>query len=129
MPYHSIEDPAKLRRVLEATLLLEADLDLPTLLRHIIDEARSMTNARYGALGVLNDEGTALSEFITVGLEPDEERRIGAPSDRARRAGALITDPKPMRLAQLSSDPDELRLSSQPSPDDLVPRRAHQGAR
>ncbi len=28
MPYRSIEDPVKLRRVLEASLLLEADLDL-----------------------------------------------------------------------------------------------------
>ena len=61
MPFHSIEDPAKLRRVLEATLLLEADLELPILLRHFIDEARSMTEARYGALGVLNDDRTALS--------------------------------------------------------------------
>ena len=86
MPYHSIDDPAKLRRVLEATLLLEADLDLPTLLRHIIDEARSMTNARYGALGVLNGDGDALVEFITVGLEPDEERRIG---DRPTGRGVL----------------------------------------
>jgi GAF domain-containing protein len=78
VPYHTIEDPAKLRRVLEAALLLEADLDLSSLLRHIIDEARSMTNARYGALGVLDEEGTALAEFITVGLEADEEKAIGA---------------------------------------------------
>ncbi len=84
MPYHSIDDPVKLRRVLEATLLLEADLDLPTLLRHIVDEACSMTNARYGALGVLNEEGTALSEFITVGLDPDEERADRRPSHRSR---------------------------------------------
>ena len=28
VPFRSIEDPAKLRRVLEATLLLEADLEL-----------------------------------------------------------------------------------------------------
>ena len=69
MPYHSLEDPAKLRRVVEAVLLLEADLDLPSLLRHIVEEARSMTNARYGALGVLNQDGTALSEFITAGMD------------------------------------------------------------
>jgi signal transduction histidine kinase len=105
VPYHSIDDPAKLRRVLEATLLLEADLDLPTLLRHIIDEARSMTNARFGALGVLNDEGDALTEFITVGLEPDEEGQIGDRPTGRGVLGLLISDPKPRRLAQLSSDP------------------------
>jgi len=105
MPYHSIDDPAKLRRVLEATLLLEADLDLPTLLRHIVDEARSMTNARYGALGVLNAQGDALSEFITVGLEPEEERRIGERPTGRGVLGLLISDSKPRRLARLSADP------------------------
>jgi signal transduction histidine kinase len=106
VPFHSIEDPARLRRVLEATLLLEADLNLPTLLRHIIDEARSMTNARYGALGVLNEDRTALTEFITVGLEPGEEQKIG---DRPTGRGVLglpISDPKPLRLTELSSHPE-----------------------
>ena len=106
MPYHSIEDPAKLRRVLEATLLLEADLDLPSLLRHIIDEARSMTNARYGAIGVLDDEGTAVIEFITVGLEPEEEQLIGARPTGRGVLGLLISEPLPLRLASLSTHPE-----------------------
>jgi signal transduction histidine kinase len=106
VPYHSIEDPAKLRRVLEATLLLEQDVELPALLRHIIDEARSMTGARYGALGVLNDDRTALSEFLTVGLEKDEEERIGPRPTGQGVLGLLIVDPKPLRLADLGSHPD-----------------------
>ncbi len=105
MPYRSIEDPAKLRRVLKATLLLEADLNLPTLLRHIVDEARSMTNARYGALGVLNEERTGLAEFITAGLQPDEEQKIGARPTGRGVLGVLISDPKPLRLTDLSSHP------------------------
>ena len=128
MPYHSIEDPAKLRRVLEATLLLEADLDLPTLLRHIVDEARSMTNARYGALGVLNEEGSALSEFITVGLEPDEEARIGDRPTGRGVLGLLITRSRPLRVARLQAPPGELRIPSQSPTDDLVPRGPDQGA-
>ena len=106
MPYRSIEDPAKLRRVLEATLLLEADLELPALLRHVIEEARSMTGARYGALGVLNEQRTALSEFLTVGLEADEEERIGARPTGRGVLGLLITDPQTVRLADLGSHPD-----------------------
>jgi signal transduction histidine kinase len=106
VPYHSIEDPAKLRRVLEATLLLEKDVELPALLRHIIDEARSMTGARYGALGVLNDDRTALAEFLTVGLEKDEEERIGPRPTGQGVLGLLIVDPKPLRLADLGSHPD-----------------------
>ena len=105
MPYRSIEDPAKLRRVLEATLLLEADLSLPALLRHIVDEARSMTQARYGALGVLNEERTGLTEFVTAGLQPDEEQKIGARPTGRGVLGILIRDPKPLRLTELGSHP------------------------
>lgn len=106
MPYRSIEDPAKLRRVLEATLQLEADLDLPTLLLHFIEEARSMTGARYGALGVLNRDHTALDEFLTVGLQPDEEEKIGPRPTGQGVLGLLITTPHPVRLANLGAHPD-----------------------
>jgi signal transduction histidine kinase len=106
VPYHSIEDPAKLRRVLEAVLLLEQDLELPALLRHIIDEARSMTGARYGALGVLNDDRTALAEFLTIGFDEGVEDRIGARPTGQGVLGLLIVDPKPLRLADLGSHPD-----------------------
>ena len=103
VPFRSIEDPAKLRRVLEATLLLEADLELRVLLHHFIEEAQSMTGARYGALGVLNEDRTALSEFMTVGLEPDEEERIGPRPTGRGVLGVLITDPRPLRLSDLSA--------------------------
>jgi signal transduction histidine kinase len=106
VPYRSIDDPAKLRRVLEATLLLESDLELPVLLRHVIEEACSMTGARYGALGVLSDDRTALTEFITVGLDDDEERRIGPRPTGQGVLGLLIVDPRPLRLANLGSHPD-----------------------
>ncbi len=106
MPYHAIDDPAKLRRVLEATLLLETNLDLSTVLRRVIDEARSMTGARYGALGVLNEDRTALAEFLTVGLEQDEEQRIGARPTGKGVLGLLIADPKPVRMATIDAHPE-----------------------
>src|SRR5271166_269632 len=106
MPYRSIDDPAKLRRVLESTLLIEAQLQLPALLGHFLEEACSMTGARYGAIGILNDERTALAEFLTVGLEHDEEERIGARPTGRGVLGLLISDPRPVRLADLGSHPD-----------------------
>jgi signal transduction histidine kinase len=106
MPYHSIDDPVKLRRVLQAALLIEADLDLSVLLRHVIEEACSMTGARYGAMGVLNEDRTALTEFITTGLTSDEEQAIGSRPTGQGVLGLLITDPEPLRLANLGSHPD-----------------------
>jgi signal transduction histidine kinase len=105
MPFKSIDDPHSLQRVLEAVLLLEADLELPVLLRHIVEEARSMTGARYGALGVLNSEGTGLSEFVTVGLSTEAEQRIGARPTGLGVLGVLITDPMPLRVSNLRQHP------------------------
>jgi signal transduction histidine kinase len=65
-----------------------------------------MTGARYGAIGVLNDERTALAEFITVGLEREEEEKIGARPTGKGVLGVLITDPRPLRLASLASHSD-----------------------
>ena len=86
-------------------LLVEAELELPLLLRRLIEEARSMTGARHGALCVLNDERTALAEFITAGLEPIEEERVGpAPVGRGV-LGALVSDGVPLRLPCLGDHP------------------------
>jgi signal transduction histidine kinase len=72
----------------------------------VVEEACSMTGARYGALGVLDDDRTALSEFITVGLEPDEEKRIGARPTGQGVLGLLIARPEPLRLPNLNTHPD-----------------------
>lgn len=50
VPYRNIDDSAKLRRLLEAVLMIEADVELSVLLRHFMEEACSLVNARYGAL-------------------------------------------------------------------------------
>jgi signal transduction histidine kinase len=76
------------------------------LLHHLIDEARSMTNARYGALGVLGEDGSTLSEFLTVGLEPEEIERIGALPTGKGVLGTLISSPQPLRLPRLEAHAD-----------------------
>jgi signal transduction histidine kinase len=106
VPFHSIDDPVRLTRVLEATMLLAADVELPTLLGHVVDEARSLTGARYAALGILDSDGTSFAEFLTVGLSAEEEEAIGPRPTGRGVLGLLIDDPRPLRLARLDDHPD-----------------------
>ena len=106
MPYTRVNDPEKLRRLLAAVLVLTSDLELPHLLRTSITEACSLVGARYGALGVLNERRTGLEQFLTVGLEVEQERAIGARPTGRGVLGLLITDPVPLRLDRISQHPD-----------------------
>jgi signal transduction histidine kinase len=91
---------------MDAVLMLEADIELPVLLRHLVEEACSLVGARYGALGVLNEARTGLEEFLTVGLSDAEEKAIGARPTGRGVLGLLITEPETLRLADLTSHPD-----------------------
>jgi signal transduction histidine kinase len=106
VPYTRVSDPEKLRRLMAAVLLITSDVDLPQLLRTLITEACSLVDARYGALGVLNEQRTGLEQFLTVGLEEEEERVIGARPTGRGVLGLLITDPVPLRLDRISQHPD-----------------------
>jgi two-component system, NarL family, sensor histidine kinase DevS len=106
MPYHNVEDPAKLLRLIDAVLMIEAAVELPVLLRHLVEEACSLVDARYGALGVLNEARTGLDPFITVGMGDAEEEAIGARPTGRGVLGVLITEPASLRLTDLGSHPD-----------------------
>jgi signal transduction histidine kinase len=106
VPYRNVDDPAKLRRLMDAVLMIEADIELPVLLRHLVEEACSLVGARYGALGVLNEARTGLEEFLTVGLSDAEEKAIGARPTGRGVLGLLISQPETLRLADLHSHPD-----------------------
>ncbi len=105
-PFDRIDDPAKLRRLVQAILIMDAELNLPVVLRRIIQEARDLVDAQYGALGVLTEDGRALDQFLTVGLGHDEERAIGARPTGRGVLGTLIAEDKPLRLADISSSPE-----------------------
>ena len=92
--------------LLDAVITVGADLDLPVVLQHIVESAVSLVDARYGALGVLDESRTGLSEFITVGLADAERRAIGSLPKGHGILGVLIVDPRPIRLPDLREHPD-----------------------
>ncbi len=90
--------------LIEAGVLLAAELSLPTLLRRLVEIAVSITGAHYGALGVIGPGG-GIVEFITVGLDDRQRATIGAIPTGRGILGALIHEPKPLRLVRLQDDP------------------------
>ncbi|MEY2404378.1 MAG: hypothetical protein QOD38_1929 [Acidimicrobiaceae bacterium] len=101
-----VAGPRRLRELLDAVLALTSDLDAPSMLRRIVEAAVALVDARYGALGVLDDTGTRLSQFITVGIDDDTHRLIGDLPEGHGLLGSLIVDAKPLRLPDLREHPD-----------------------
>jgi signal transduction histidine kinase len=104
-PFDRIDDPARLRRLVQAILILDAELNLPVVLRRISEEARDLVDAQYAALGVLTEDGQSLDQFLTVGLSHEEERAIGPRPTGRGVLGALIAEDTPLRLGDIASSP------------------------
>ena len=100
----------ELRGLLAANQMIISDLELPVVLRRIIEAACQLVHARYGALGVLAGDGAdgtgrTLAEFVHVGMDDQSVERIGAVPSGKGLLGALIDDPRPIRLARIDADP------------------------
>ncbi|MEO6122138.1 MAG: GAF domain-containing sensor histidine kinase [Ilumatobacteraceae bacterium] len=98
--------PRQLRRLLDGVLTIGSDLDLLTVLQTIIATAVELVDATYGALGVLDESRSRLSDFITVGIDEQGRASIGHLPDGHGILGLLIVDPKPLRLPDLGEHPD-----------------------
>ncbi|WP_051366163.1 GAF domain-containing sensor histidine kinase [Hamadaea tsunoensis] len=94
----------RLRSLLDAVVGIGTDLDLRATLERIVVAACQLTDARYGALGVIGAEGK-LVEFITHGLDPRTHAAIGNPPTGRGVLGLLIADPHPVRLPDITEHP------------------------
>ena len=59
----------------EAMLRICESLDFDTVLQEVVDSARTLTSARYGAITVLDETGQP-PDFIVSGLTPDEHQGL-----------------------------------------------------
>jgi signal transduction histidine kinase len=90
--------------LLEAGLTLASELSLPMVLQRIVDLAAEVTDARYGALGVIGD-GDELVEFITTGMSARQRRDIGALPRGRGILGLLTAEPRPVRIGNIAAHP------------------------
>ena len=90
--------------LIEAGLALASERSLETVLRRIVELAVDVTVARYCAISVLAPDGR-IEEFITEGITDEERALIGALPTGHGVLGLLISEGRPLRLAEIAAHP------------------------
>jgi signal transduction histidine kinase len=91
--------------LLDAVVALSGDLTLPVVLQQIVRSACRLVDARYGALGVVAEDGDGLSQFVYEGVDDETARAIGPLPRGLGLLGLLIHDPRPLRLDDIARHP------------------------
>jgi signal transduction histidine kinase len=91
--------------LLDAVVSIGGELDLETVLRRIVEAAVTLVDARYGALGVIGDDGE-LSQFVPVGVTEEEIAAIDEWPHGRGLLGLLIKEPQTLRLANIHDHPE-----------------------
>ena len=89
-----------------ATFILQPKPPTPTdELEEIANIARTLTHARYAALGVTDDQDR-MEGFVTSGLDEEALRKLKAPPQGHALLGNLRREGKPVRVNNVAEHPD-----------------------
>ena len=112
---------ARISALSAASLRISASLDLETVLNEVVESARALTGARYGAIATIDEAGAA-QDFVTSGFTAKEHRKLVEWPDGPRLFEYFRDLPGPLRLADV---PDYVRsLGFSP---DRLPSKTFQG--
>ena len=112
---------ARVSALSAASLRISASLDLETVLNEVVDSARALTGARFGAIATIDETG-APQDFVTSGFSEEEHRRIAEWSDGPRLFEHFRDLPGPVRIADVPAYVQELGF-----PTDRLPSKTFQG--
>jgi len=99
-----IQTRDRIGALLEAVVAVGRNLELDVVLRQIVEAAVTLVDARYGALGVIGEEGR-LAAFVPVGLTEEQIAAIDHWPEGRGLLGELITHPAPLCLSRMSDHP------------------------
>ena len=89
----------------EAAIALTTELDLGLVLQRVVDRSRSLVHTQYAALGVLDEHGQYIEQFITSGLDPSVRAQMGELPRGHGLLGALISEGTPLVIPEIGADP------------------------
>ena len=104
------ETARQLLALREAALAISAILSLAETLKYIVAAAADLADARYGALGVPDETGEYLAEFITAGLSPVAEALISHRPRGHGILGVILREGQSLRLRNLHEHPRSVGL-------------------
>lgn len=94
----------RLQAISNAFVAITSELDLDVVLQKIADTARDVGQARYAALGVVDDTGL-ITSFITSGISKEQRELLGEPPQGHGLLGVLIKQGQPLRIPVIAEDP------------------------
>jgi signal transduction histidine kinase len=87
-----------------AGLDVSGELSLEVVLRKVVEQARNLVGAHYGALSVIDRDNRILS-FITAGITPEERAAIGPPPVGHGLLGVVLRHGQHLRLTDITNHP------------------------
>ena len=99
-------------RLSAAMLRISASLDLDTVLQEIVEGARDLTRARYGAIVIL-DEAGVLEDFVASGLTDEEHHQLSEWADGPRLFEHFRDLPGALRLPDVNAFVRSLGFSAE----------------
>ena len=117
----------RLRGLLRAIETMTEDPSLDAVLLNVVEAARTLSQARYGALGVLGADG-GLEQFIHVGMDDGDVALIDRMPEGRGLLGALSDDSRPIRIQHIVTDHRSIGFPTAHPPMDSflgVPVRVH----
>ncbi len=81
-----------------------SDLALEGVLKRVVEHARQLLGAKYGALSVIDDKGR-IEAFVTSGITPEQRAAIGPPPVGHGVLGEVLYERHNLRLEDLTKHP------------------------
>ena len=88
----------------KAGLAVAAELSLGIVLTTVVDQARNLVGARYGAVSVIDREGR-IQQFVTSGVTPEQRAAIGPPPVGHGVLGVVLREGQHLRLGDVTHHP------------------------
>jgi signal transduction histidine kinase len=95
---------AALRAVSDVVLAISAELAVEPILQRLVESARELVGADYGALGVPDGRG-GFARFITSGMSDALIARLGPLPRVHGLLAAMLESPEPYRTPDIKADP------------------------